>query len=74
MHPLVNSFKDMKDSEIEAKIIDLTKKYFMTPNTEVKNQIKMVLDSYMEEIQFRRETALKKAMADKELDNLIKVN
>ena len=74
MHPLVNDFKELKDSEIEGKIIDLTKKYFMTSNVAVQNQIKMVLDSYTNEIRNRREAALKKVMEDKGLDNLIKVN
>ena len=63
MHPLVGSLSEVKTTELENKITDLTKKYFMTNNMEARHQISMVLDS-----------ALKKLMDDKSLDKLIKVN
>jgi hypothetical protein len=76
MHPLVESFDGVKDSEIESKISDLTKKYFMTSNPGVKSQIANVLDSYNEEMSKRRQAALKKMMdnRDKSLDKLINVS
>lgn len=76
MHPLVESFDGVKDSEIESKIGDLTKKYFMTSNPGVKSQIANVLDSYNEEMSKRRQAALKKMMdnRDKSLDKLINVS
>lgn len=30
MHPLINNLSEMKDAEIESKITELGKKYFMT--------------------------------------------
>jgi len=76
MHPLAGNFKDLKDSEIESKIQDLTKKYFMTNNSEVKHQISSLLENYNQEIGLRRQAALAKLMENngKDLDKLIKVS
>jgi len=76
MHPLAGSFAELKDSEIEAKVADLTNKYFMTYNTDVKTQIGMLLESYKEELSTRRRLALEKLMksSEKNIDKLIKVN
>jgi len=74
MHPLVGDFIGMKDSEIESKITDLTKKYFMTRNHDVQYQITMVLDSYKTELRRRQQENLDKLMNSKSLDKLIKVN
>ena len=75
MHPLVNDFSKMKDSELEERAGDLTRKYFQTNNFELKQQISMVLESYKEEISRRRQAALERLMTnrDKSLDKLIKV-
>jgi hypothetical protein len=76
MHPFAGDFSTMKDSEVESKITDLTKKYFMTTNVEVKQQISLLLDDYKAEINRRRNEQLKKLMdqRDKSLDKLIKVD
>jgi hypothetical protein len=76
MHPLAGSFEHLKDSEIEEKITDLTKKYFMTQNFEVQMQISSLLENYKEEIGKRRQLQLQKLMqkSEKSLDNLVKVN
>jgi len=76
MHPLAGSFENLKDSEIEEKITDLTKKYFMTSNFEVQAQISSLLENYKEEIAKRRQIQLQKLMSksEKSLDNLVKVN
>jgi hypothetical protein len=75
MHPLVNNLAEMKDSEVEEKISDLTKKYFMSSNPQLKAQVSAVLDSYKEEMSKRRQEALRKLMdtRDKSLDKLINV-
>lgn len=75
MHPLVN-LTEMKDSDLETKISDLTNKYFMTSNIEVRSQMIMVLDSYKEELSKRRQASLKKMMEnrDKNLDKLINIS
>lgn len=76
MHPLVHDLDKLKDAELEQKIFDLTKKYFITRNPDVQQQMSMVLDSLKEELSRRRQAALEKMMAssDKNLDKLINVN
>lgn len=76
MHPLAGDFAGIKDSELESKIGDLTRKYFMTHNTDVKTQIGMLLETYKMELGSRRQAALEQLAknSEKSLDNLIKVN
>jgi hypothetical protein len=77
MHPLAGDLVNLKDSEIDSKISDLTKKYFMTPNPGVRSQISALLDAYKDEQRKRQQLALKKLMdnnKDKGLDKLINVS
>jgi len=74
MHPLAGDLSQIKDAELELKIGDLSKKYFMTNNFLVREQIVGLLDSYKEELSNRRNAALKKLMDNKNLDKLVKVN
>jgi hypothetical protein len=76
MHPLLGSLESLKDNELEQKIFDLSKKYFMTSNPEVQSQMIMVLNGLKEEMSKRRQAQLAALMAnrDKTLDKLIKVN
>ena len=76
MHPLISDLSTIKDSELEEKINELTKKYFLTHNYEVQHQIVLVLDTYKEELAKRQQAAYEKMMKsrNKDLDKLIKVN
>jgi hypothetical protein len=76
MHPLVSSLDKLKDSELETKINDLTRRYFQTYNPELQMQISMVLDSYREEMSKRRRAEWQKLSdnRNKDLDKLINVN
>ena len=76
MHPLVNDLSGLKDAELEAKINDLTRKYFMSYNPGVQAQMVAVLDSYKEELDKRRRAEYDKMMnnRDKGLDKLINVS
>jgi hypothetical protein len=76
MHPLIQDLETLKDSEVEQKITELTRKYFSTSNPYLKQQIVMVLDSYKEELSRRQQLAYEKMMQtrDKGLDKLINVN
>jgi hypothetical protein len=74
MHPLAGNLSEIKDQELETKIFDLTKKYYMTTNPELRQQMSMLLDSYNEEIKKRRNASLAKIMANKDLDKLVKVS
>ena len=76
MHPLAGDLSHLKDSEVESKIHELTNKYFMVSNLEVRTQISALLDDYNAEIAKRRNAQLQKMMEnrDKSLDKLIKVS
>lgn len=75
MNPLI-SVGALKDSEIEQKIQELGRKYFMTHNSDMKMQIVNVLNIYKEELSNRRAAAWEKQFqkSNKGLDNLINVN
>ena len=76
MHPLVNNLSALKDADIENKIQDLTRKYFMSNNFDLQQQIGMVLNSYKEEMANRQRLAYEKMMQtrNKDLDKLINVS
>jgi len=76
MHPLVGDISNLKDSEIESKVSDLTKKYFITSNPGIKAQIAAVLETYKSEISRRRAVEWQKMMEtrDKTLDKLINIS
>lgn len=75
-HPLAEDFGQLKDIEIENRLQDLTKKYWLTNNPQVKHQISTFLEVYKEELNSRRAKALQQQYQsrDKGLDNLIKVS
>ena len=76
MHPLIGDLASLKDAEIETKINDLSKKYFATYNVDVRQQIVMVLETYKEELNNRRQREYEKMMQsrNKDLDKLINVD
>lgn len=76
MHPLINDLTSLKDVEIEAKINDLTKKYFVSHNPAVQQQVIMILESYKEELAKRQRDAYEKMVSsrNKDLDKLINVS
>lgn len=76
MHPLAGDLSQFKDSEIESKINDLTRKYFSTYNFELQQQISMMLDTYKSEMANRRQREYEKMMSsrNKDLDKLINVS
>lgn len=76
MHPLIENLNELKDSELENKILDLSKKYWQSRNPEVQNQIVMILDMYNEELKNRRAKLWQQQFQnrDKGLDKLINVN
>jgi hypothetical protein len=53
-NPLVDSFDQLTDAEVENKMLDLQRKYFMTHNPQVQEQISAILDMYREESRARR--------------------
>jgi hypothetical protein len=75
MHPLINDMSTLKDTEIESIIYDLTKKYFITTNLDVKSQLLMILDSYKAEHAKRQHEAWQNLIEtrNKGLDKLINI-
>ena len=78
-HPLMGNPKELKDAELDNKIFELTKKYYIASNLGqggVANQIIIALEMFREE-QFRRQAEATKNLMKKEnkdLDDLINVN
>jgi hypothetical protein len=78
-NPLVTNLKQLKDSEIEDKIIDLGRKYAIASRsmgTGVPQQIAVVLEMYRNELTLRQKAAIDdlNKKTNKGLDGLIKVN
>lgn len=76
LHPLVPDISALKDAEIESKISDLSKKYWMTHNPNVQQQMALILEMYQEEMRNRRAKMWNQQYQnrDKGLDDLIKVS
>jgi len=60
------NFKDITEKEILEKLIDVNKKYFLTNNPQVKQQLEIIKFELEEKYEF-----LKKQQ--NEFDNLIKI-
>jgi hypothetical protein len=76
IHPLQEDLSELKDSEIEAKIQDLTKKYYTAyklGSTDMLTQISNFLIIYKEEMSKRYYEKSKKEL-DGDLDQLINVD
>ena len=75
-NPLVHSFDNLSDIELEEKILELNKKFWMTHNPQVKEQITAILDMYKAEMEGRRAKAKKINSQDGDisLDNLINIS
>lgn len=76
MHPLIGDLSSLKDSEVENKINELSKKFFSTSNPLLREQLIMALDTFKQELGKRRHAEWQKMMEnrDKGLDKLINVN
>ena len=78
-HPLAENPTKLKDQELEDKILDLTKKYQIAMRMGhggIGNQIVIALEMYREELNRRRDEAIKSTFKkqNKDLDDLINVN
>ena len=77
MHPLIDSnLGNLKEAELENKIQELSKKYFLANNPTVKDQIVMVLEDYKQELQTRRMKQWQDQYQkrDTDLDSLINIS
>ena len=74
-NPLVQSFDELSDNEIEEKILTLNKKFWMTQNPQVREQITAILDMYKVEMEGRRaKPKINSQDGDNSLDNLINIS
>lgn len=75
-NPLAEDLSKLKDTEIENKIQDLSKKYFLSNNHTVQHQITVFLDMYKAELATRRARMWQEQYQkrDTDLDSLINVN
>jgi hypothetical protein len=75
MNPLL-SINKLTDTELEQKIQDLSRKYFMTQSSEIQMQIVSFLNIHKEELANRRAIAWEKQFQknNKGLDKLININ
>lgn len=78
-HPLLPNLSEVKVPELEEKIIELTKKYWIaarTGNGGLCNQILVAIDSYKAELQNKNLAAnrVPARNGDKDLDDLIKIS
>lgn len=74
-NPLIDNLKTLSDSDIEQKILELSKKYFAAcrlGKPELLTQIQIALIMYKEE-NFNR-TMNRKTQLDDDLDQLINVD
>lgn len=77
-HPLLGDARDIKDLELENKILELSKKFHIASRMGqggVANQIAIALDMYKSEQYRRQSEAMTKLVSkeDKDLDDLINV-
>lgn len=74
-NPLVDSFEDLTDAQLQDKAQDLTRRYFQTRNPALQNQIAVILNMFKQEQTAR---IYKQQNSDNEddsdLDNLINID
>jgi hypothetical protein len=78
-HPLISNSAELSVAELESKVSDLTKKYFLAMrfgNGDLANQVAVALEMYRTELQARHLAASKipTQNGNKDLDDLIKVS
>jgi len=77
-HPLQGDLSSLKDSEVEQRLQELTKKYFQAQrigNTDLLTQISSFVTIYREELSQRHQKNLKNSQdINGDLDQLINVD
>ena len=74
-HPLIGNLSDLKDQEVETKLLELNKKYYAAArlgSIDLLTQLSTVITIYREELAKRHAQKLKQA--DGDLGQLINVN
>jgi hypothetical protein len=74
-HPFEQNLSELKDSELESKISELSRKYFQAQrlgNTQLLTQIETFITIYRDEM--KRRYLTQKTDLDNDLDQLINVD
>ena len=76
MHPLIDDFSDLTDTELNDKISELSQKYWKTRNPSVQIQMTMILDQLKEEQRLRIQKSQQQNQDSdgNDLDNLINIS
>jgi len=79
INPLIDNLSHYTDTQLESNIQDLQRKYFLTRNPGLKDQIANILAVYREELYCRRVIADNQQnessnIDGKDLDSLIKIS
>tara|TARA_B100000780_G_C20707396_1_gene281246 strand:- start:50 stop:289 length:240 start_codon:yes stop_codon:yes gene_type:complete len=78
INPLIDSLEHFTLPELEEKVTELQRKYFMSANPSVQVQISNVLDIYLLELQDRRMKEFQRQNnqenGENSLDNLINIS
>lgn len=76
IHPFAEDLSHLKDTEVESKLNELTKKYFQAQrlgNLALLTQLETFVNIYKQEMAVRYRKALKNTQLDTDLDQLINV-
>lgn len=74
IHPMHKMDEDLTVSQLEEKIHDLTKKYWMTYNPQVQEQISTFIEIYKQELEATLTKQKLNQDPDSGLDNLINIS
>ena len=78
LNPLVDSLEGFTINQLEDKVVELQRKYFMSNNPQVQAQISNILYIYKEEVQTRRAIEYQRQRdqdnGEKGLDSLINIS
>jgi hypothetical protein len=79
-NPLVDNLSTITDTQLEEKVFELQRKYFLTRNPGLQAQIANILDIYRIELQTRRAKEAQRQQdqmrqnGGNDLDSLININ
>jgi hypothetical protein len=73
LHPIEDNLEKYTTPQVEDKLQELSKKFYMTRNPEVKNQMATLIEMYRIELRSRYAKEMAKNQ-DKDLDNLINIS
>jgi hypothetical protein len=77
-NPLLDNLSELKATDLEAKITELSRKYFIAANSGngyLAEQVLVVLDQYRTELTTRNlsQSTLPTKLGDTDIDDLIKI-